>query len=1244
VSDDPRQRRYDEVRERLTLGMERRILVLDGAMGTMIQSYRLGEADFRGERFRGHGRDLKGFNDLLSITRPDVIEEIHDRYLEAGADIIETNTFTANSVSAAEYGLESVVEEINRAAATIAARAARRASERTPDRPRFVAGSIGPTSKTASLSPDPDDPAFRAVTFDQLERSYYEQVCGLVAGGVDILAPETTFDTLNLKAALFAIERYFEAHGVRLPVMASLTVTDRSGRTLSGQTVEAAWISISGFDLLTVGLNCALGPEQMRPHLEELSGICPHPVACYPNAGLPNEFGGYDETPERMAAVLAGFADEGWLNVAGGCCGSTDEHVRAIAEAVEGKTPRRPSARCPFPQFSGLEPLTLRPDSNFTMIGERTNVTGSRRFARLIGAGDYEGALEVARQQVEGGANILDVNMDEGMLDSEAAMTRFLNLIAAEPDIARLPIMIDSSKFSVLEAGLKCVQGKAIVNSISLKEGEVEFRRQAATVKRFGAALVVMAFDEQGQATEADRKVAILERAWRILTEEIGFAPGDLIFDPNILTVATGIEEHDDYALAFLEATRRLKQRCPGTLVSGGVSNVSFSFRGNDRVREAMHAAFLYHAIEAGLDMGIVNAGQLEVYEEIPAELLERVEDVLLHRRPDATERLVELAETVRGRGRSRERDDAWRGQSLEERIRHALIKGVVQHVEEDMQEALGAYPSPLAIIEGPLMDGMNVVGELFGAGKMFLPQVVKSARVMKRAVAFLEPHMEAQRRAGKQRPDRARVLMATVKGDVHDIGKNIVGVVLACNGYDVIDLGVMVPADRILEAAREHDVQTVGLSGLITPSLDEMVHVAHEMDRLGLELPLLIGGATTSAKHTAVKIAPQYRGPTVHVTDASRAVDVVANVVHPAMRADFEQANRARQRQIRERHAAGGAGDDLLAYTEAIGRRLAIEWKPADIARPAFTGARIVDDADLGEIAEYVDWTPFFHAWELRGSHPRILDDPRYGKAARELLSNGRELLERIVSRGLLRPRAVYGFWPACSDGDDIVLFADGARSAELARFHTLRQQRGRRDKPSLALADFVAPADAGVEDFVGAFALTAGSGLAELVAEFEREHDDYHAILAKALADRLAEAFAESLHERARRDWGYGRDEKLSKEDLIRERYRGIRPAPGYPACPDHSEKRQLWALLDAERAAGIRLTESCAMDPAASVSGLYLAHPRAAYFSVGKIGRDQIESYAARKGVALEEAERWLGPVLGYDPPRRPPVTTL
>ncbi len=1228
-------------RETLERLLTERILILDGAMGTMLQSYSLGEADFRGERFRDHPQDLQGFNDLLSLTRPDVVEEVHRRYLEAGADIIETNSFTATSISAADYGLAGEVDAINRAAAAIARRAADAMTRSTPDRPRFVAGSIGPTNRTASLSPDVDDPAFRAVGFDDLERAYHEQARALIEGGVDLLMPETTFDTLNLKAALHAIERAFDELGRRLPVIASITITDQSGRTLSGQTVEAAWISISTFELFGAGVNCALGAEQMRPHVEELARVSPLWIACYPNAGLPNELGGYDQTPARMAGLLREFAAEGWLNIVGGCCGSTDAHIREIAAAMRGLAPHRRSERCPFTQLSGLEPLTVRPDSNFIMVGERTNVTGSRRFARLVKAGDFEGALAVARQQVEGGANVLDVNMDEGLLDSEQAMTTFLNLVAAEPEIARLPIMIDSSRFSVIEAGLRCLQGKGIVNSISLKEGEETFRRQARIVKRFGAAVVVMAFDERGQATSVDDKVRICERAYRILTEEVGFSPTDIIFDPNVLSVATGIEEHDDYAVAFIEATRRIKQRCPGAKVSGGISNVSFSFRGNDRVREAMHASFLYHAIRAGLDMGIVNAGQLEVYEEIPPELLERVEDVLLDRRPDATERLVELAGRVRGAGKSRERDEAWRDRPLAERISHALVKGIVEHVEADMAEALEAYPEPLAIIEGPLMDGMNVVGDLFGSGKMFLPQVVKSARVMKKAVAYLEPHMEAGRRAGGDTA-RARVLLATVKGDVHDIGKNIVGVVLACNSYEIVDLGVMVPAERILRTAREQQVDIVGLSGLITPSLDEMVHVARELEREGLQLPLLIGGATTSRKHTAVKIAPAYEGPTVHVPDASRAVDVVGQLLQRDQRKGFLARNREEQRRAREAYE-GRPGVELMPYPEAVARRFRTDWDAASPEPPSFRGVRALDAVPLDRIVPYIDWSPFFHAWELKGVWPAILDHPRYGSAARELHDNARELLDSIVGGGLLTARAVYGFFPAAADGDDIVLFEDDSRENERARLHTLRQQRVKSaDKPMLALADYVAPLASGRADWIGAFAVTAGHGLDALVARFEGEQDDYRAILAKALADRLAEALAELLHQQARREW-YAPGEQLEAEQLIRERYRGIRPAPGYPACPDHSEKRTVFELLDAGANAGMTLTESCAMRPAAAVSGLYFGHPAARYFSVGRIGRDQLEDYARRKGVAPAEAERWLAPWLeqasGATTPDRP-----
>jgi 5-methyltetrahydrofolate--homocysteine methyltransferase len=1224
-------------KERLERLLQQRILVLDGAMGTLLQGYRLGEADYRGERFRDHPRDLKGAHDLLCLTRPDVVAECHRKYFEAGADIVETNTFNATSASLADYGLEPWVYEINKAAAELAVRVAREFSAKDPDRPRFVAGSLGPTSKTTSLSPRVEDPGYRAVTFDELADAYSVQARGLLDGGVDLLLPETTFDTLNLKAALFAIAKLFEERGGGVPVIASLTITDQSGRTLSGQTVEAAWISISHADLFAAGLNCALGAEQMRPHLEELSRVCPHWVACYPNAGLPNAFGQYDQTPGEMAALLREFAREGWLNLVGGCCGTSPDHVRAIVETVRGLPPRRRPEPCPYTQLSGLEPLTFRPDSNFIVVGERTNVTGSKRFARMIKAGDDEGAIEVARQQVDGGANILDVNMDEGLLDSEAAMTRFLRLAAAEPDIAKLPVMVDSSNFSVIEAGLKCLQGKGIVNSISLKEGEDAFREHARRVRRYGAAVVVMAFDEQGQAVTAPRKVEILSRAYRILTEEVRFPPEDVIFDPNILTVATGIEEHNSYAVEFLEAVRELKRRFPRAKISGGVSNLSFSFRGNDVVREAMHAAFLYHAIRAGMDMGIVNAGQLAVYDEVPRDLLDHVEDVIFDRRPDATERLVAFASTVSGEVRRETRDEAWRRGTVEERLTHALVHGLADWIDEDVEEARLKYGRPLAVIEGPLMAGMNVVGDLFGAGKMFLPQVVKSARVMKKAVAWLEPFLEEEKKSGATQAAKARILMATVKGDVHDIGKNIVGVVLGCNGYDIVDLGVMVPADRILARAREASADAIGLSGLITPSLDEMVHVAREMERQGFALPLLIGGATTSKKHTAVKIAPEYSGTTVHVPDASRAVEVVSSLLSAAARPAFEEALR-RDLEATRAAFASRESEPLLPYAEAVRRGPVFTWSSGEISPPPLLGATEPGDLSLEAIVPFIDWTPFFHAWELKGSYPRILEHPEHGAAAREVFDAGRRLLDEIVSRALLTPRGVYGFFPAVSDGDDVVLLEDAVGSAERARLCFLRQQRAKADgKPLLCLADFVAPKRTGVVDYIGGFAVTTGIGLDLLVTRFESDHDDYHAILAKALADRLAEAAAEWLHQRVRREW-YAPEESLGLEDLIHERYRGIRPAPGYPACPDHTEKATLWSLLEVERRAGITLTESFAMAPAASVSGWFFAHPEARYFSIGKIGRDQLQAYAARKGMPLEEAERWLAPWLEEAPARR------
>ncbi|RIK81056.1 MAG: methionine synthase [Planctomycetota bacterium] len=1217
--------------------LEQRILLLDGAMGTMIQPLRFTEEQYRGKEFANHRHDLKGCNDLLVITQPDAIINIHREYLEAGADIVETNTFNAQAISMADYGLEGHIRAINLAAVECAKKAIAAVAPQTPDRPRFIAGSIGPANRTASISPDVNDPAFRNVTFDELVAAYYEQVDALIEGGVDLLLAETSFDTLNLKACLFAIEKCFEDRGTRLPVMASVTITDRSGRTLSGQTLEAFWVSISHADLLSVGINCAFGPDLMRPYVEELSGIAPVFISCHPNAGLPNEFGGYDLSPAEMAAILAEFADNGWLNIVGGCCGTTPAHIRAIGAAIRDKPPRIRPTPPKYTRLSGLEPLALRPDSNFLMIGERTNVTGSKAFARMIREERYDDALAVARGQVEAGANVIDINMDEGLLDSEAAMTRFLNLIASEPDICRVPVMIDSSKWSVIEPGLKCVQGKSIVNSISLKEGEAAFLRQARLARRYGAAVVVMAFDEEGQAVTVEDKVRICKRAYDLLTNVVAMPPEDIIFDPNILTVATGIEEHNDYAVNFIEATRQIKDVCPGAKVSGGVSNISFSFRGNEVVRRAMHAAFLYHAIRAGLDMGIVNAGQLDVYEEIPKETLQLVEDVLLNRRPDATERLVAFAETVKAKGGAEAKEDlAWRQLPLAQRLSHALVKGIVEFVEADAEEARQTYPSCLAIIEGPLMDGMSVVGDLFGEGKMFLPQVVKSARVMKKAVAYLLPFMEAEKAAaGTTGRARGKVLLATVKGDVHDIGKNIVGVVLGCNSYEIIDLGVMAPCERILDTAVTEGVDMVGLSGLITPSLDEMVHVAKEMNRRGFTIPLLIGGATTSAKHTAVKIAPAYKHTTVHVVDASRSVGVVDRLSSKDLREPFEEENRALQAKLVESYKIR-QNATLIPLADARAKRFTCDWSTVRIDTPSFLGRRVLDDFPLADLLSYVDWSPFFMAWELKGKYPAILDDARVGEAARKLFDDAQTVLDRIVREGRIKARGVYGFWPAASDGDDIVVYADESRSAEVARFHTLRQQWQRKGQDvHYALADFIAPVASGRNDYLGAFAVTAGIGVDELVREFEADHDDYHAILAKALADRLAEAFAELLHKRARDEWGYGREEQLSNEDLIAEKYRGIRPAPGYPAQPDHTEKRILFDLLAAEENTGITLTEHFAMYPAASVSGLYFAHPEARYFAVDRLLRDQVEDYARRKGMKVAEAERWLGPNLGYDP---------
>jgi 5-methyltetrahydrofolate--homocysteine methyltransferase len=1188
--------------------LDERILVLDGAWGTMLQQQGLAPEDYAGERFRDHPKDVTGDPDVLNLTRPDIVLAVHRAYLEAGADITTTNTFTATSIGQADYGLEPVVRELN----VEGARLARQAADELGG--RFVAGSLGPLNQTLSLSPRVDDPAYRTVTFDQVREAYAEQIDGLVEGGVDLLLLETIFDTLNAKAAIAAVKEV----APELPLWISVTIVDRSGRTLSGQTVEAFWTSVEHAEPLVVGINCSLGATEMRPHVETLARIVPTYTSCHPNAGLPNAFGGYDEGPETTSSLLGQFAREGLVNLVGGCCGTTPDHIRAIAATTKGQTPRRVPELPRMTSFSGLEPFRITPDTNFVVVGERTNLTGSARFRRLIEAGDFQGAVEVALEQVRGGANLLDVNMDADLIESEQAMTTFLNLIGTEPEIARLPIMVDSSRFSALEAGLKCLQGKGVVNSISLKEGEEPFLEQARTIRRYGAGVVVMAFDEQGQADTADRKVEICGRAYDLLTREVGFPPEDIVFDPNVLAVATGIEEHAVFGKAFLDALPRIKERCPGARTSGGISNLSFSFRGNDVVREAMHSAFLYHAIRAGLDMGIVNAGQLAVYEDISADLLERVEDVIFDRRPDATERLVEFAGSVRGEGTRRELDLSWREAPVDERLAHALVHGVVDFIEEDTEEARRQAARPLDVIEGPLMEGMKIVGDLFGSGKMFLPQVVKSARAMKRAVAYLEPFMEEEKQGNGRA--RGKIVLATVKGDVHDIGKNIVGVVLGCNNYDVLDLGVMVPAQTILDTAVEEGASAVGLSGLITPSLDEMVNVAREMERRELDLPLLIGGATTSKQHTAVKIAPQYGQPTVHVLDASRVVGVVSSLLDAERRGELDRENRALQERLRDQHAERER-KPLLPIAEARANAERVEFE--DLRAPYFTGVRVVEP-ELALLREYVDWQFFFHAWELKGKFPAILEQP----AARELWDDAQELLDEIVAGGLLGARGVYGLWPAASDVDDIVVDDDNGSTV---RFCFLRQQSAYGDsRPNRSLADYVAPGGAG--DHVGAFAVTAGLGADELAARFEAEHDDYRAIMAKALADRLAEAFAEYVHEVARREW-YETGPKLAPEQLIEERFRGIRPAFGYPACPDHSEKTKLFDLLGAE-GAGLRLTETFAMTPAASVSGIYLGHPQARYFSVGRIGRDQVEDYARRKGVDVEEAERWLAPNLGYE----------
>jgi 5-methyltetrahydrofolate--homocysteine methyltransferase len=1270
--------------------LQKRIVIIDGAMGTTLQQSKLTEADFRGERFKDHHKDLKGNGDILSITRPDVIADIHRRFLEAGADIIETNTFSGQVISQSDYDLESIVDEINIESARLARRVCDEYTAKH-GRPTFVAGAMGPTTRSASISRDSNDPAARGVTYVQLVDAYRQQALGLIKGGVDTLLIETIFDTLNAKAAIFAVEEAFEQIGRRLPVQISVTIFD-SGRTLNAQTLKAFWLSVMHANPLSVGINCALGPEQMRPFVEELSTTATCYFSCYPNAGLPDPLSptGFPKLPEDMGPLMRDFADQGWLNIAGGCCGNTPEHIKCIAEAMRGATPRKVEGRRKKEEgrqsdsellpstfllhtssYAGLEPLYLRPEIPFTLIGERTNVTGSPKFAKLILEGKFEQAITVARQQVEGGAAIIDVNMDEGMLDGEKSMTHFLNLIAAETDIARVPIMVDSSKWSVIEAGLRCVTGKPIVNSLSLKEGEAAFRERAKLVRRYGAAAVIMAFDEKGQADNYDRRVEICTRAYNILVDEVGFPAEDIIFDPNVLTVATGLEEHVNYAVDFIEATRWIKQNLPGARVSGGISNISFSFRGNNPVREAMHAVFLYHAIHAGLDMGIVNAGMLAVYGEIEPQLKELVEDVILNRRTDATERLVTFADNYKKTDKVEAKEEAqWRTLPVEDRLSHALIKGIVDFIDADTEEARQKYATPLEVIEGPLMKGMSIVGDLFGDGKMFLPQVVKSARVMKKSVAYLLPYMEEEKKRSGNKQAQGKVLLATVKGDVHDIGKNIVGVVLACNNYEVIDLGVMISSEKILAAAKELNVDVIGLSGLITPSLDEMVHVAKEMEREKFTLPLLIGGATTSKAHTAVKIAQHYKNAVVHVLDASRAVGVVSALLSPTQKPDFVANNNLEHERARVAHEKKRPSKPLLTLEQSRKRAFTTDWKTVDIAKPAFTGIKIIEDLPFNEIRNYIDWSPFFHAWEIRGRYPALLDDPETGPRCRELFNDAQALLEKLISKKLIHGKAVYGFFPASSgkvegrskkeevpnsdavllpstftlhpSQDDITLFTDDSRSTVLTTIHTLRQQMDKpEDQPNYALADFIAPASSGRNDYLGAFALTAGLGVDEIARAYEKDHDDYNAIMTKALADRLAEASAEWLHLQARIAWGFGKDEHLSNEDLIKEQYRGIRPAPGYPACPDHTEKRLLFDLLSAEKNAEVILTENFAMHPASSVSGFYFAHPDAKYFGVGMINRDQVEDYAQRKGMDIATVEKWMAPSLSYDPDKVAPA---
>ncbi|RTL81186.1 MAG: methionine synthase [Hyphomicrobiales bacterium] len=1212
-----------------------RILILDGAMGTMIQRHAFEEADFRGDRFKNHAKDLRGNNDLLILTQPDAIKAIHTAYLEAGADIIETNTFSSTTIAQADYGLESLAYELNLEGARLARAAADDVAARTGVR-RFVAGSIGPTNRTASISPDVSNPGFRAVTFDELRAAYKEAALGLIAGGADIMLVETIFDTLNAKAAIYALEDAFDEVGTRLPIMISGTITDLSGRTLSGQTSIAFWNSLAHAKPFSIGFNCALGAREMRQHIAEIGRVADTRVCAFPNAGLPNEFGLYDESPEYMAELVGEFAAAGLVNILGGCCGTTPDHIRAIAEKVKGLAPRVVPKIEPLLRLSGLEPFALTKDIPFVNVGERTNVTGSAKFRKLVTNGDYTAALDVARDQVANGAQVIDVNMDEGLLDSERAMVDFLNLLAAEPDIARVPVMVDSSKFEVIEAGLKCLQGKGVVNSISLKEGEEKFIADAMKVRRYGAAVVVMAFDEKGQADTLQRKVEICARAYRILTQEVGFPPQDIIFDPNIFAVATGIEEHENYGVDFIEATGVIKRDLAHAHVSGGVSNLSFSFRGNEPVREAMHSVFLYHAIQAGMDMGIVNAGQLAVYAEIDPELRELCEDVVLNRRKDATERLVEAAEKYKGAGaKSAEKDAAWREHGVEKRLEYALVNGITEFIETDVEEARQKAARPLDVIEGPLMAGMNVVGDLFGAGKMFLPQVVKSARVMKQAVAYLMPFMEAGKDA---RSSAGKILLATVKGDVHDIGKNIVGVVLGCNNFEVIDLGVMTPAAKILETAKKEKVDLIGLSGLITPSLDEMCFVAAEMEREGLDVPLLIGGATTSRVHTAVKISPNYRrSQAVYVTDASRAVGVAQALVSERSRDGYIAETRAEYERVAEAHARAQADKQRVSLAQARANAYRIDWGAYAPVKPGFIGARAFASYDVAELIPYIDWTPFFQTWEFKGRYPALLDDPERGEAARRLFEDAQAMLKRIVEERWFTPKAVIGFWPANSVEDDIALYTGESRNETLATFFTLRQQLGKRDgRANIALSDFVAPKESGKADYVGAFVVTAGAEEEKISARFARANDDYGSIMVKALADRIAEAFAERMHERVRREfWGHAKEESFSPQELAAEPYAGIRPAPGYPAQPDHTEKETLFRLLEVEKRTGVKLTESFAMTPAASVSGLYIAHPQAHYFGVAKVERDQVEDYARRKGMAVSEVERWLSPILNYEP---------